>query len=132
MMVVVAYRSANKTIYSATYHIIWSPKYRRVLGGRVKVRLKEIIAGVVAEAKDEVIEVEVMPDHVHLLVEVPSAAALETRQSLKGRSSRLLRQEFSALRRLPESWASWWFVSTVGGAPPEVDRRYGENQKLAA
>jgi putative transposase len=73
----VGYRSSNKTVYSAKYQIIWCPKYRRrVLAGRVKCRLKEIIAEVVVEAGGEVIEVEVMPDHVHLLVEVPPAVAL--------------------------------------------------------
>ncbi len=77
MMVVVAYRSTNKTVYSAKYHIIWCPKYRRrVLAGRVEVRLKEIIAEVIADAGGQVIEVEVMPDHVLLLVEVPPAVAL--------------------------------------------------------
>jgi putative transposase len=134
MMVVVAYCSTNKTVYSAKYHIIWCPKYRRrVLAGCVEVRLKEIIAEVVAEANGEVIEVEVMPDHVHLLVEVPPAVPLSKLvQSLKGRSSRLLRQEFPALRRASALWSPSWFVSTVGGAPLEVVRRYVENQKLAA
>ena len=130
----VGYRSTNKTVYSAKYHIIWCPKYRRrVLVGRVEVRLKEIILEVVAEAGAEVIEVEVMPDHVHLLVEVPPAVPLaKLVQKLKGRSSRLLRAEFPPLRRLPALWSPSWFVSTVGGAPLEVVRRYVENQKRAA
>lgn len=98
--------------------------------------MKEIVAEVVAEARGEVIEVEVMPDHVHLLVEVPPAVALSKlvqSLNLKGRSSRLLRQEFPPpLRRLPALWSPSWFVSTVGGAPLEVVRRYVENQKAAA
>ncbi|MGH9078451.1 MAG: transposase, partial [Acidimicrobiales bacterium] len=59
-MVAVAYRSTNKTIYSAKYHIIWCPRYRRrVLVGRVEARLKEIIGEVVAELGAFIIEVEV-------------------------------------------------------------------------
>lgn len=50
---------------------------------------------------------------------------------MKGRSSRVLRAEFLALRRLPSLWTRSWFVSTVGGAPLEVVRRYVENQKVA-
>ena len=132
--VYVGYRSTNKTVYSAKYHIIWCPKYRRrVLGGPVEARLKEIIFGVVAEVGAEVIEVEVMPDHVHLLVEVPPVVPLSKLvQKLKGRSSRQLRTEFPPLRRLPALWSPSWFVSTVGGAPLEVVRRYVENQKRAA
>ena len=62
------YRSSNKTVYSAKYHLIWCPKYRRrVLVDGVDARLKAIIAEVAAEVGVEVIEVEVMPDHVHLL-----------------------------------------------------------------
>jgi len=72
-----AYRSSNKTVFSAKYHIIWCSKYRRsVRAGPVEVPLLEIIGGVVAEAGGTVIEVEVMSDHVHLLVEIPPAVAL--------------------------------------------------------
>ena len=130
----VSYRRTNKTVYSAKYHLIWCPKYRRrVLVGQVETRLKEIIGEVVATARGEVIELEVMPDHVHLLVELPPAAHLPiVLQGLKGRSSRILRQEFLHLRRLPALWSPSWFISTVGGAPLEVVRRYVENQKRVA
>lgn len=128
------YRSTNKTVYSANYHIIWCPKYRRrLLTGRVETRLDQIVAQVVDEAGGRVIEVEVMPDHVHLLVEVPPTVALSKLvQSLKGRSSRVLRSEFPALRRARALWSPSWFVSTVGGARLEVVRRFVENQKRAA
>lgn len=127
----VAYRSANKTVYSAKYHVIWCPKFRRrVLVGDVGVRLKQSIGEVVAEAGGEVIEVEVVADHVHLLVEVPPAAALSGLvQKLKRRSSRMLRAELPTLARLPALWSPSWFASTVGGAPLDVVRRYVENQK---
>ncbi len=129
-----AYRSTNKTAYSAKYHLIWCPKYRRrVLVGFVATRLVEIIGEVCAEHGAEVIEVETMPDHVHLLVEVPPAVPMSRFiGALKGRSSRVLRQEFPHLQRLPSLWTPSWFMSTVGGAPLEVVRRYVENQKRAA
>lgn len=131
-----AYRSSNKTVYSAKYHLIWCPKFRkRVLVGAVEARLKEIIAGVLDEVGGQVIEVEVMPDHVHLLAEVPPQVGLSRLvKLLKGRSSRQLRQEFPSWRgaRMRCLWSPSWFVSTVGGAPLEVVRRYVENQKLVA
>jgi REP-associated tyrosine transposase len=131
--VVVSYRSSNKTVYSAKYHLIWCPKYRRrVLAGAVEERLKEILGRVAQEVGAEIIEVEVMPDHVHLLVEIPPAVALSEFMGVaKGRSSRLLRAEFAGLRRLPCWWSPSWFCSTVGGAPREVVLRYVENQKGA-
>jgi len=128
------YHSTNKTVYSAKYHLIWSPKYRRrVLVGGVDARLKAIIAEVVAEVGAEVIEIEVMPDHVHLLAELPPTVPLsEFVRPLKARSSRLLRMEFPRLRHLPVLWSPSWFVSTVSGAPLEVVRRYVENQQAVA
>jgi putative transposase len=128
------YRSTRKAVFSVKYHVIWCPKYRRrVLGGAAELRLKEIISEVVAEFGGMVIEVETMPDHVHLLVELPPQVAMSKFvQILKGRSSRRLRQEFAHLARMKYLWAPSYFVSTVGGAPLQVVRRYVENQKLAA
>jgi putative transposase len=51
---------------------------------------------------------------------------------LNGRSSRVLRKVFPHRRRLPSLRTPSWFLSTVGGAPLEVVRRSGENQKLVA
>ena len=108
------------------------PKYRRkVLAQGVDVRLKEIIHEVVAERQAEVIELEIMPDHVHLLVEVdPQFGIHRLVRLLKGRSSRMLRQEFPRLRsRLPTLWTNSYLVATVGGAPLAVIKQYIENQK---
>lgn len=74
---------------------------------------------------------EVMPDHVHLLVEVdPQFGIHRLVKRLKGVSSRLLRSEFGHLRsRLPTLWTNSYFVSTVGGAPLSIIKQYVENQK---
>jgi putative transposase len=72
-----------------------------------------------------------MPDHVHLLVEVdPQFGVHRLVKAIKGRSSRMLREEFPSLKsRLPTLWTSSYFVATVGGAPLEVMNNYVENQK---
>lgn len=97
----------------------------------VDTRLKEIITETSLELQADLIELEVMPDHVHLLVEVdPQFGIHRLVKQLKGRSSRLLRREFPTLKsRLPSLWTNFYFVSTVGGAPLEVIRQYIENQK---
>ncbi len=126
------YKSHKNVVYSCKYHVIWCPKYRRrVLFGRVDDRLEVIVREVCAERGAEVIELEVMPDHVHLLVEVdPQFGIHRLVRLIKGRSSRLLRQEFPALKsRLPTLWTNSYFVSTVGGAPLAVIKKYVENQK---
>jgi putative transposase len=116
------------------YHVIWCPKYRRgVLGGAAELRLKQFIGEVVAEVGAMVIEVETMPVHVHLLVELPPRVAVFTLvEVMKGCSSRRLRGEFGYLAGMKCLWARPWLVCTVGGAPLEVVRRDVENQKLSA
>lgn len=128
----VQYKSNNNVVYSCKYHVVWCPKYRRsVLVSGVDVRLKEIIQGICTEFRAELLELEVMPEHVHLLVEVdPQYGIHRLVRVIKGRSSRLLRLEYPWLRsRLPTLWTNAYFVSTVGGAPLEVVKQYIENQK---
>ena len=126
------YKSHNNVVYSCKYHIVWCPKYRRsVLVNGVDTRLKTIIQDVCTESYAELLRLEVMPDHVHLLVEVdPQYGIHRLVRAIKGRSSRLLRQEYPWLKsRLPTLWTNSYFVSTVGGAPLEVIKQYIENQK---
>jgi putative transposase len=125
-------KSNNNVVYSCKYHVIWCPKYRRpVLVEGVDERLKTILRDVATETRSEVIEMEVMPDHVHLLVEVDPRFGVHRFVKLaKGRSSRFLRQEFPWLRsRLPTLWTNSYAVLTVGGAPLAVIKRYLEDQK---
>lgn len=126
------YRSNKHITYSCKYHVIWCPKYRRkVLINNVDTRLKEIIFDVVKEKKAYLLELEIMPDHVHLLIEVdPLFGIHKLVKSIKGRSSRLLRQEFPFLKsRIPTLWTHSYFVSTVGGAPLSMVKKYIERQK---
>lgn len=126
------YKSNNNVVYSCKYHVVWCPKYRRpVLVHGVDRRLREILREVASERRAEIIEMEIMPDHAHLLVEVdPQYGIHRLVRQMKGRSSRLLRQEFAWLRsRIPTLWTNSYFLSTVGGAPLSVIKQYIENQK---
>jgi putative transposase len=126
------YKSNNNVVYSCKYHVVWCPKYRRkVLVDGVDKRLKEIAQAVAEEMHFEIIEMEVMPDHVHMLVKVdPQLGIHKAVKRIKGRSSHDLREEFPWLkRRLPSLWTNSYFVSTVGGAPLAIVKRYIENQK---
>jgi putative transposase len=126
------YNSNRHVVYSCKYHVVWCPKFRRpVLVNGVDSRLKEILAEVVAETHSDLLELEVMADHVHLLVEVdPQFGIHRFIKIAKGRSSRFLRSEFPWLKsRLPTLWTNSYFVSTVGGSPLAVVKQYIENQK---
>ncbi len=128
----IAYKSNRNVYYSCKYHVVWCPKYRRkVLLEGIAERLKQIISEVSSEHQAEVLSLEIMPDHVHLLVECdPQFGIHRLVRLIKGRSSRLLRQQFPLLkRRLPTLWTNSYFVSTGGGAPLSVIKQYIENQK---
>lgn len=114
------------------YYVVWCPKYRRkVLVGPIEKRLKEIVVQVCSEHQAEIEELEVMPDQVHVLVNVdPQFGIHRLVKLIKGRSSRFLRQEFPELKRkLPTLWTNSYFVSTTGGAPLSIIKQYIEQQK---
>ncbi len=126
------FKSNHNWTYSCKYHIVFCPKYRRkVLVAPIDQRLKEIIQGVAEETMSEILEMEVMPDHVHILCEVdPQYGIGKFVRLVKGRSSRLLRQEFPKLKsRIPTLWTNSVFCSTVGGAPLAIVKQYIQNQK---
>ena len=126
------YKSNRNVVYSNKYHVVWTPKYRRpVLQNDIALRLEQVLRETCDKYQAEIIAVELMPDHVHLLVEVdPQFGIHRLVKNLKGVSSRLLRQEFPYLKsRLPSLWTNSYFVSTVGGAPLSVIKQYVENQK---
>lgn len=125
-------KSNNNVVFSCKYHVVWCPKYRRkVLVDEIAIRLKMLIQQKALELKSEIIEVEVMPDHVHLLVEVdPQFGIHRLVKNIKGYTSRMLRQEFKTLRtRLPTLWTNSYCVITCGGAPLSVIKKYIEEQK---
>lgn len=128
------FKSNNNIVFSSKYHVVWCPKYRRsVIVGDIELRLKQIVRDVCGELGAEIIEMETMPDHIHLLVEVdPQFGIHRLVKRIKGRSSRLLRQEFKSLKsRLPTLWTNSYFVATVGGAPLAIIKQYIEQQKSA-
>lgn len=128
----VSYKTLRGCVYSAKYHIVFCPKYRRkVLAEPIAQRFVSILKEVSEELGVEVLEYEVMPDHVHLLVEIPPPVGIPLFVGkVKGRSARVLRAEFPALKsRLPCLWTSSYFCSTIGGAPLEIVKQYIQDQK---
>ena len=95
--------------------------------------LKELLTEYAANLSVDILEMEIMPDHVHMLLEVdPQFGIHKAVKSFKGYTSRILRQEFPYLKtKMPTLWTNSYFVSTVGGAPLEAVKQYIENQKTS-
>lgn len=125
-------RTNNNVVFQCSYHVVWCTKYRRdVLTPEVQERLKDIISGVAVERGALIESIEVMDDHVHLLVSVdPQFGIHRLVKQFKGRSSRFLRDEFPSVKsRLPSLWTNSYYVGTTGGTQLDVIERYIENQK---
>jgi putative transposase len=128
------YKLNNNVIYSCKYHVVWCPKYRRkIIINDIEARLKELIKQICFDIKVDIIEMETMPDHVHLLLDVdPQYGIHKAVKTIKGKTSYMLRNEFKELTtKLPTLWSNSYFVSSIGGSPLEVIKQYIENQKTS-
>jgi putative transposase len=118
--------------YNCHYHVVFYPKYRRkVLVNGVDERLITILMETIETWGQELVELEVMPDYVHLLIGCdPQFGIHRLVKNLKGTSRHYLRQEFPHLkRRLPSMWTNSYFVATTGGVTLETLKCYVEGQK---
>ena len=124
------YEHSRNQVYLMNYHLVWCPKRRRpVLTGKVAQRLKEIFGQVAEEKRVKILALEVKPDHLHLFVSCyPQMVVHKLVKAFKGRSSNLLRKEFSSLLKLPSLWTNSYFVSTAGNVSSETIRKYIEAQ----
>ena len=112
-------RRGSHTVYNIQYHLGWVTKYRSpVLRGEVAERARELIRQSCMSREIHILKGHVSKDHVHLLVSCPPALSpAKIVQYLKGRSSRMLQQEFSHLRKRywgQHLWARGYFCSTTG------------------
>ncbi len=126
------YHTDHSITYSCQYHVIFCPKYRRkVLIDTVAARMKELVLAKQDEYGYMVMEMELLPDHVHLLLDVDPRKGINTVVGkIKAFTSHELRNEFPWLKkRLPTLWTRSKFISTVGAVTLAVVQQYIEQQK---
>ena len=121
-----SYRRKETCVFLIDYHLIWCPKRRRrILVGLLKERLERILRETAPELESEVLALEVMPDHLHLFLSAtPQWAPNQLVGRLKGKSARLLRQEFPVLLRMPSFWTRSFLCSKAGNVSSETIKRY--------
>lgn len=120
------YKHNNHSVGMATVHLVWIPKRRKpVLVGKIRVRLAQILNEIAAERDWIIKALEIASDHVHVLVEYdPKTPINSVVKAFKGRSSRLLRQEFSELLKLPTLWTHAYFYDTTGKISSAIIQEY--------
>ena len=123
----VEYRRSAHAVTDLKYHVIWVTKYRyKILRGDIAERARDLLRQICMAREVTIIRGAVSPDHVHMLVAAPPQLV----QFLKGRSSRLLQQEFPALRKWGQHlWARGYYCASVGAVDEKTIREYIENQR---
>ena len=124
--------SLAHTKWNCKYHIVFAPKYRRkVFFGEKKVEIGKILRQLCEWKGIKIIEAEICPDHVHMLLEIPPKIAVSSFMGyLKGKSSLMLYEQFPALQfkdRNREFWCRGYYVDTAGKDAKKV-AAYIQNQ----
>ena len=127
------YRNSSHTVYDIKYHFVWITKYRyKILRGKIAFRAREILKQGCEANGFMILKGSVGADHVHMLLSCPTdVAPSKIMQILKGRSSRMLQEEFPELKKKywgQHMWGRGYFCGTVGEVDEETIRNYIENQ----
>ena len=119
----------NHSENKLTVHIVWITKYRyKILDGEVKVRCRELIIQICEMMDTKIIRGVLSKDHVHLVLEYPPKLSISYMvQSMKGRSSKLLQDEFPHLSKKyygKHFWAVGYGAWSIGGQDEERLKEY--------
>ena len=112
-------KSLAHTKWMCKYHIVFVPKYRRrIIYSKIKIDIRSIIKDLCKWKGVEIIEGNVMPDHVHLLVSIPPKISVSSFMGyLKGKSAMMIFDRHANLKYKfgnRHFWATGYYVSTVG------------------
>ena len=111
--------SLTHTVWNCKYHIVFAPKYRRkVFFGQKRLEIGKILRKLCEFKQVTIVEAEICPDHVHMLVEIPPKMSVSGFVGyLKGKSSLIIYQRWGNLKfkyRNREFWCRGYYVDTVG------------------
>lgn len=124
--------SLAHTKWECKYHVVFAPKYRRrIIYGKIKAEIGKILRRLCEQRGIEIIEAELCPDHVHMLISVPPKVSVSSFMGyLKGKSTLMIFDKFANLKYKygrRNFWAEGYFVSTVGKNEKKI-KEYISNQ----
>ena len=128
------YTKTRTNVYSLNYHMVWVTKYRKeIFNTEMKQNaLKQIILSEASNHEINIQELEIMPDHVHLLFSIPPKLSISNvARILKGRSAYLYFQQFPEMKLSlwgGHLWSGSYFVSSTGSVTLDIIKEYIQNQ----
>jgi putative transposase len=128
-----AMKKSSSAVYNINYHLVWCPKYRRdILQDEVADFVNECIQTIAATNGWEILELRVMPDHIHLFISAPPfVSPTAMLKILKGTTALRVFKRFPELyQRLRKGnlWSPSYYVGTAGHVSAETIQRYIEEQ----
>ena len=122
----------SHTTWNCKYHIVLAPKYRRkVFYNEKRVAIRDIIRTLCQWKGVEIIEGEVCPDHIHMLVEIPPSISVSSFVGyLKGKSTLMIFERHANLKYKYGNrhfWCRGYYVDTVGKNAKKI-QEYIQNQ----
>ena len=125
--------SLSHTSWKCQYHIVFAPKYRRKeIYGKLKKEIGAILRELCERKHVNIIEAHAMPDHIHMLVEIPPNQRVSDFMGyLKGKSTMIIFERFSNLKYKYGNrhfWCRGYYVSTVGGNKEGIARYIREQE----
>ena len=126
--------SLAHTSWNCKYHIVFAPKYRRkVFFAEKRLEIREILRQLCQWKGVEIIEGEVCPDHIHMLVSIPPKMSVSGFMGyLKGKSALMIFQKFGNMKfayRNREFWCKGYYVDTVGKNTKAIKEYIAEQLK---
>ena len=111
--------SLDHTTWRCQYHVVFAPKYRRmVIYREIKADIEKILRQLCQQKGVEIIEAEACPDHIHMLLSIPPKYSVSQIMGfLKGKSSLMIFDRHANLKYKYGNrhfWARGYFVDTVG------------------
>ena len=128
-------KRTHHAVYDLKYHLVWIPKYRKsLLLGSIEKRLKELFYEIAEEHGFEILEMELMPDHVHLFVSAaPRWAPGKIVSTFKAITSKIIFEEFPQVKKKlwgGHLWSAGYYAGSVGDKiTAETIKRYIRHQR---
>ena len=128
-------KRTHHAVYDLKYHLVWIPKYRKsLLLGSIEKRLKELFYEIAEEHGFEILEMELMPDHVHLFVSAaPRWAPGKIVRTFKAITSKIIFEEFPQVKKKlwgGHLWSAGYYAGSVGDKiTAETIKRYIRHQR---
>ena len=130
------WKKSAHVVYQCSYHLVWTPKYRyRILQGEIKEFIERKIRAVCEWKRVEILEMTIMPDHIHMVAIIPPKLAIsELMGILKGKTAIAVFRQHKKLRTKTywgnHFWSRGYCVTTIGMDEEKI-RRYVKYQEDA-